>query len=63
MENQGTMIQLSLWESIAGLLCLSSVFIAGLAVTCIRLYMILRRKSGGADLRTMIFSVLLYYYL
>ena len=63
MENQGTMIQLSLWESIAGLLCLSPVFIAGLAVTCIILYMILRRKSGGTDLRTMIFSVLLYYYL
>lgn len=63
MENQGTMIQLSLWESIAGLLCLSPVFIAGLAVTCIILYMILRRKRGGADLRTMIFSALLYYYL
>ena len=63
MENQGTVIQLSLWESIAGLLCLSPVSIAGLAVTCIILYMILRRKSGGAYLRTMIFSVLLYYYL
>lgn len=63
MENQGTVIQLSLWESIAGLLCLSPVFIAGLAVTGIVLYLMMRRKNGRADIRTMVFSALLYYYL
>ena len=62
MENQGTVIQLSLWESIAGLLCLSSVFIVGLAVTGIVLYLMMRRKNGVADIRTMVFSALLYYY-
>ena len=46
MENQGTVIQLSLWESIAGLLCLSPVFIAGLAVTGIVLYMMTAEKEA-----------------
>ena len=46
MENQGTVIQLSLWESIAGLLCLSPVFIAGLAVTCIILSLTSRKINS-----------------
>ena len=63
MENQGTMIQMSLWGSILSLFCLSPVFIAGLVLTCIILYVILRRKAGTVKVHTLVFSALFYYYL
>lgn len=62
-ENPSTVIQISLFESITGMLLLKPIFLLGIVIICILLAVLFKKNNSLPKMKISIASLILYYYL